>query len=270
MSVQLREYRPSEGLRPYVQMFWRGRFDPQDAGRLAQRVAPNGFLEVIVHLTDHHCDLPDPTGWGQSPDYMLIGLQSASYEVRFTREVEVFGIRFKPAGFYTLFGVPPGELANTYEDLVAVLGAPFRVFAARLRGERDGAQQLRIAEQYLYQAVGARELTYLNRATELIRSSGGGLRVADVADRLCISPRQLERAFKQALGLSPKQYMRIARLNLVQRLLLQGRFRSLADVAYQAGYADQAHFNREFKRLVGEQPSRFLAQRASYVAAGPA
>lgn len=264
MSVQLQEYTPAAGLRPYVHRFWTGRFNTERARLLAQQVVPNGFLELIIHLTDHHCDLHGSGGWGQSPDYTLIGLRSAAYEVRFTREVEVFAIRFKPAGFYTLFGVPCGELVDAHEDLVAVLGARFCVFAARLREGRDIADRLHIAERYLARAVGARDATYLNRATELIRTSGGRLRVEDVADGLGISRRQLERAFKRALGLSPKQYMRIARLNVAQGVILSGAYRNLADVAYQAGYADQSHFNREFKLLVGARPSRFVAEQGPY------
>lgn len=266
MNAQIQEYGPAEDLRPYVQQFWTGRFNILHADCFAQRVVPSGFLEVIIHLTDHHCDLLGSAGWRQSPDYTLIGLQGKTYEVRFTREVEVFAIRFKPAGFYTLFGVPLAELTDTHEDLEAVLGTRFRVFAARLRDECDVAERLRAAERYLRQAADRRDTTYLNRAAELIRTSGGSLRVADVADRLYISQRQLERAFKSKLGLSPKQYMRIARFNLVQAILQEGRYHGLADIAYQAGYADQPHFNREFKLLVGDHPSRFLAEQDSYAA----
>lgn len=265
MDVQLQEYRPVQALRAHVQRFWTGRFNVSSADCLAQRVVPSGFVEVIIHLTDLHCDLPVSTGWCQSPDYTLIGLQNESYEVRFSSEVEVFAIRFKPAGLYALYGVPLREMVDTHEDLVAVLGPRFRDFAARLRDEKTVAGRLRAAERYLCQVAGSRDLTYLNRAEELIRASAGNMRVADVADRLCISRRQLERAFKNKLGMSPKQYTRIARLSFVHQLLRQGRFHSLADVAYQAGYADQSHFNRDFKLLVGEQPSRFLAEQESYV-----
>lgn len=258
MGAHIQEYRPSDDLHPYVQHFWTGRFDGSRAHGLALRVVPSGFLELIVHLTDHHCDLHGSAGWRQSPDYTLIGVQSTAYEVRFTRAVEVFALRFKPAGFCTLFGFPVSELLNTHEDLVAVLGARFRAFAVRLRDALDTPARIRVAEQYLLQAVGRRDLAYVNRAAELIRASGGTLRVDDLADRVYISPRQLERAFKQTIGLSPKQYMRIARLNRVQELLRAGRHRGLADVAYQAGYVDQSHFNRDFKLLVGQPPLRFL------------
>ncbi len=266
MNIEVQEYLPSESLRPYVQRFWTGRFNAQSVDCLAQRVMPNGFLEVIIHLTDHHCDLPASAGWDQSPSCTLIGLQSEAYEVRFTREVKVFAIRFKPAGFYSLFGILSRELVNTHEDLVAVLGTAFRAFAARLQDDQNIARQLLAAEQYLHQAIGTGDITYLNRAAELIRISGGKMQVADVASQLCISKRQLERAFRSKLGLTPKQYMRIARLNFVQQLVQRGRFQSLAEIAHMAGYTDQPHFNREFKLLVGEQPTRFLADQGLYTA----
>ncbi len=269
MNVELQEYRPVQALRPHVQRFWAGRFNAGGADCLSQRVVPSGFVEVIIHLTDLHCDLPVSAEWRQSPDYTLIGLQNEPYEVRFSSEVEVFAIRFKPAGFYSLFGVPLGEIVDTHEDLVAVLGAHFRAFAAHLRDEPTVAARLHTAERYLSRAAESRDVTYLNRAEELIRTSGGNLRVEDVADRLCISRRQLERAFKSKLGLSPKQYMRIARLNRAQRLLQEGRCQGLADVAYRAGYADQSHLNRDFRLLVGDSPSHYLAKQQYYAVNAP-
>ena len=270
MDVQLQEFRPVQALRPYVQRFWTGCFNARGGDRLAQRVVPNGFVEVIVHLTDLHCDLPVASGWRQSPDDILIGLQNGPYEVRFADRVEVFAIRFKPAGFCSLFGVPLGELADTHEDLTAVVGRRFRELAARLRDARDVAGRLRVAERVLTEAAACRETTYLDRAAEWIGASGGRLPVAALADHLGISRRQLERAFKRQLGLSPKQYMRIARLNVVHGLLQDGRHRGLADVAYRAGYADQSHFNRDFKQFVGDSPSRYLADQALYAVSGVA
>jgi AraC-like DNA-binding protein len=268
MSVQIQEHLPVRDLRPYVQRFWSGRFGPLGGSSLAQRVLPSGHLELIVHLTDLHCDLPSAAGWGQSPDYTLIGLQSQPYEVRFSGDVEVFAVRFKPAGFCTLFGVPVADLVDTHEDLLAVLGPRFDAFAAGLR-EADGlAARLRLAERTLLRAAESREATYLNHAAELIRSSGGTLRVAHVAERLCISARQLERAFRQTLGLTPKQYLRIARLGTVWDLLQSGDHHGLADVAYRAGYADQAHLTRDLKGLIGVQPGRLAAESDAYAASG--
>ena len=264
MDVQFQEYRPVQALRPYVQRFWTGRFDGRRTGGLAQRVVPSGFVECIIHLTDHHCDLPDASGWRPSPDYTLIGLQNAPYEVRFSDAVEVFAIRFSPAGFFSLFGVPPGDFVDAHDDLAAVLGARFRDVASQIRDEGDVAGRLHVAERYLHGAADDHDATYLNHAEQLIRRSEGRLSVEAVTGQLPVSRRQLERAFKSRLGMTPKQYMRIARLNRAQRFLLDGQCRNLAEVAYAAGYADQPHFTHEFTSFVGRSPSRYLAQRSAY------
>jgi len=273
MAVDLQEFRPVQPLRSHVQRFWAGRFDGRGGG-LAQRVVPSGHIECIIHLTDHHCDLmgagtPATGGWGQSPDVTLIGVHDAPYEVRFSDAVEVFAVRFRPAGFRSLFGVPLGELAGSHEDLEAVVGARFAEVAARVRDETTVGGRLRVVERFLEGLAADCEATYLDRAERQILATGGTLDVGALADGLGVSRRQLERAFREAHGVSPKRYMRVVRMNRAHAMLAGGAFRTLADVAYAAGYADQAHFTREFKALVGRPPSRYLAERADYaVSAG--
>lgn len=263
MAVDLQEFRPVRPLRAHVQRFWAGRFDGRGGG-LAQRVVPSGHVECIVHLTDHHCDLVGADGWGQSPDVTLIGLHATPYEVRFSDAVEVFAVRFRPAGFRSLFGVPLGELAGAHEALEAVVGERFGEVAARVRDEATVGGRLRVVERFLEALVADRELTYLDHAERRIQVAGGALSVDALAAELSVGRRQLERAFRESFGMSPKRYMRVVRLNRAHALLATGRYRTLADVAYAAGYADQAHFTREFRTLVGRPPSAYLAERQAY------
>jgi methylphosphotriester-DNA--protein-cysteine methyltransferase len=68
-------------------------------------------------------------------------------------------------------------------------------------------------------------------------------------------------AFRDQVGLPPKLLARILRFDrVVARLRTQDPER-WADVAYDAGYYDQAHFNRDFRELAGTTPSAFLASR---------
>jgi transcriptional regulator GlxA family with amidase domain len=75
----------------------------------------------------------------------------------------------------------------------------------------------------------------------------------------------LEREFKQKIGISPKQYMRIARLNGVQRLIENNTTQDFTNISYEGGYADQAHFIREFKTFTGESPKAFVKKRKDFI-----
>ena len=65
----------------------------------------------------------------------------------------------------------------------------------------------------------ALDLSYLNRAAEIIRKEKGMISMDELAGKAYISARQLEREFRKKIGISPKNYMRLSRLNEVNRIL---------------------------------------------------
>jgi AraC-like DNA-binding protein len=86
-----------------------------------------------------------------------------------------------------------------------------------------------------------------------------------IAERLCVSPRSLQRRLLEA-GTTFRSLSRSARVALAGRSLARGEptSSSLTSVAYACGFADSAHFSREFRSFVGVQPKRFVrALRAS-------
>jgi AraC family transcriptional regulator len=71
-----------------------------------------------------------------------------------------------------------------------------------------------------------------------------------------ISPSYFSRLFKQSTGLSPHQYVIQCRVDRAKQLLRQGKL-SIAEIAYQLGFAHQSHLSHHFKRLVGSNPKAF-------------
>ena len=72
---------------------------------------------------------------------------------------------------------------------------------------------------------------------------------------------ELARQFKVSLGTSPYRYLLMRRLDFARARIDAAR--PLADVAYEAGFADQAHFTRIFKSAFGVTPGRYRALRAN-------
>ena len=76
--------------------------------------------------------------------------------------------------------------------------------------------------------------------------------VEELSSICCLSKKQFEREFNTLVGMNPKEYIRIVRLQKALALLQQKRNDiNHAQIAYASGYADQSHYIREFKRLSG-------------------
>ncbi|PJN18344.1 AraC family transcriptional regulator [Streptomyces sp. CB02120-2] len=82
-----------------------------------------------------------------------------------------------------------------------------------------------------------------------------GLSLSEAAGLLQAHPAHLVRSFSAAFGIAPHQYLISRRVALARRLLLDGR--PAAEVAVEAGFHDQPHFTRHFKRVVGTTPARY-------------
>ncbi len=103
------------------------------------------------------------------------------------------------------------------------------------------------------------------RALELLRR---GATVADVARDVGYSRRHLATLLHAEIGVAPKTWARLARLershDAVRRQAVRGRL-DLARVAAETGHADQAHLSREWRDLVGRSPTAWLREELPFV-----
>jgi AraC-like DNA-binding protein len=92
-------------------------------------------------------------------------------------------------------------------------------------------------------------------ARQLLEDCEGIDRIGDLSTRLGVSRFQLIRAFKDRYGLTPEDYRRQLRVERARALMRSPR--TLADIAFSAGFADQSHMTREFRRLTGLSPGAY-------------
>lgn len=91
---------------------------------------------------------------------------------------------------------------------------------------------------------------------------GEDLSLASLAGEVGISRSHFSRGFKQTVGQSPFEWLRVKRIERAKRLLLEGAL-SVAEVAIATGFADQAHLTRAFGRVVGLPPGAWQRLRRS-------
>jgi AraC-like DNA-binding protein len=226
------------------------------ADRPPDRLLPDGRPELIVHVADRYARLAGTRAIRQ-PAAFLAGTLSRPWIVQAPARIATIGVRFRPGGFTALFG---GSLAGTADREVplAELPAPLGDLVAAIRRGRGPASRLRAAEAWLL-AWGARDGRLAPAAcapaVRAIHRVRGRITVDRLAAAVALPRRRLERLFRRETALSPKQYIRIVRLNALLRSLEGPARDRLVDLAIDAGYFDQAHMARDFKALTARRAS---------------
>jgi len=101
--------------------------------------------------------------------------------------------------------------------------------------------------------------TLLLRARDyILESLEHNISIDDIANVANMSKFHFIRQFRLQFGITPHQYVLSCRVNLARRIIESGK--SLNQAAFAAGFADDSHLNRHFKRVYGLTPRRFQRQ----------
>jgi AraC-like DNA-binding protein len=175
------------------------------------------------------------------------------------------GVRLHVTSARELLGVAPVELVDqtvALDELWTDGAAALEDALARPASmdARLGVLEAGLAERL--EAVGGGEPHARASVRAALRELEAGAKVAELAERIALSARQLRRHFRELVGISPMECAAIFRLQrAAESMTARGR-RSLAEIALDAGYCDQAHMNLEFRKRVGAPPGAWLAASA--------
>ncbi len=244
----------------------------------AHRGLPSPYLTFIVSVdgpvrvsgTVVDGDGFDPRR-AESYDVLLAGLHPVATVVEQPRAQSGVQLALHPLAARALLGCRAAELQGAADDGVDVLGRAAAELHDRVATAADAQARLDVVERWVRaradRAERVRVRPELVRAWQLVERSGGRCRVEDLAREVQLSPRQLRELMDVELGVSPKQLCRRFRFDGVVARLAAGPAPgppsgpvTLADVAAEAGYADQAHLTREFRQMAGCSPRRWLAE----------
>jgi len=252
------EYAPCAALRGHVACYWT--LTGEDAA--GHRVLPDGCMDLLF-------DLSGAIG----ASHALIGTMSGAIVTSSVERERLVGVRFRPGEAFAFVGVPAGELTDEIIPLGDALGRLAEALSDELLAAPDTAARLAALDRTLTAfRTRARPPDHrVRRAVALILDSPAGARVAWLARDLGVGERQLERTFVERVGLGPKAFARVARMQaLVARMADVGAHASWAALAAEVGYADQAHMIRDVKRLSGVTPAILAHRRSMSDSSNPA
>lgn len=263
MQHAYRELDPAPALRPYVECYWRATSAGEPGFRSREPLVPDLRIEVIFNAgAAWHWFDGEAEASRAAVALTCIGMRGRALAIQQPGRLDHFAIRFRPAGLAAFVRVPLGELTQRCWDMRELWMDGAREFEERMADARDDAERVAAADAFLLRRLSHDGRAHLaRRAVRLLSASHGQLSIERLAANHGVSYKQLERVFARDVGLSPKHFARVARVQRALELATTQPGASLAQLAAHSGYADQAHLSREFARLIGVSPRAFFAAR---------
>jgi AraC-like DNA-binding protein len=229
--VGYREHRVDGPLGQWVECAWtRTGPDAYD------RIVPDGCMDVI---------------WSGAGGLSAVGPNTAAFLAPVRSGDEVVGVRLHPGAAPSLFGVPAPALRDARLPAAQLWGDEAKRVEQRVATAATAGERAQLLLAFLSTRAAATPDPVVREATRRLERA----RVAQVAGGLGLSERHLRRLVTENVGYGPKLLARVLRLRRALARVRSGA--ELAEVAYDAGYADQAHFNHDCRDLAGVTPGAF-------------
>jgi len=219
---------------------------------LTHFVPPFGSPEIIFYIGQTHQIKNIECANGA-----IKGLYNTSQKIDFISDYHFVSIRLKPFGLKQLFNLNASDLLNSVLDIEShpIAKILLDLFRAEKTLDITFFKKLMTSiEQYAVYPVSSSTKSFITLTSESNYKT-----IKDLTLQNRIGLRTLQRNFKKEVGLSPKEYLRIKRMNAIEQKMSQniGVFEIIADF----DFADQAHFIKDFKKIRWFTPTEIVKKR---------
>jgi AraC-like DNA-binding protein len=260
-------FAPVAELQPFVKCFW-----TMDAGCMEepvkQRILPDGCMEMMFHYGDNYRQYFTDGSSMLQPRSFIFGQITNYIEVEPTGITGIVSARFLPEGLTPFLSLPVSALTDKAVSITDIFGEKGALLEKDIMAAGNNQQRIKIIETFLLSLLTSQQAIDIiaRSCVEVIFQSQGQLDVTELADKVKVNRRNMERKFTTVIGMSPKQLSKAVRLQSALKMLDQKKFISLTSLAYESGYYDQAHFIKDFREFTGMSPKSFFAESLRYAA----
>ena len=257
-----KEYKPNRILSKYIECYWFANSD-KPPFREKEYLIPDRTIELMFNFGDPYSQILNNKKIDIKGSH-VIGIREKSLVISQTRKQDFFCIRFKLGGIYPFFKIPAHLFANGFYTLEELFGKEFNFIEERLYEISNNNERIIFIENFLLGKLQANlsEYIFVENCISILQDSN---KINGLASRLGSNYKTLERKFKQVLGLTPEELLKINRFNNAVLAMYSCKFDSLTKIAYACGYYDQSHFVREFKHLTDMSPKEFFKEQFTIV-----
>lgn len=244
---ELTRHAPAEALSPFVKHYWMVSWDLTGLESYPQHVVPNPCVNLVVERGNTFFFGPS----GRKFSYLIRGKGA------------VFGVKFRPGGFYPFVRLPISSLCERPLEVSRVLNVSAASLEEQLLTDGSDVDKISYMDQLLCAHLPAEDTQarLVHDIVQQIELNRELLRVDDLSSFWNIHTRKLQRLFNQYVGIGPKTVIKLYRLQNAAELIDRGLHCDLVKLSQELGYHDQPHFIKDFKSIIGSTPEEYIHSR---------
>ena len=255
-------YSPNEQLKKYVQCYWVLDNITTQNSILTQKIISDGSNGLIFNIASPISLTISETEISNLSDVFITGATAKPTYLTINNKTKLIGIRFNIGGSYPFFD----ENLNNYIDTArSVDNTNFNNILKNIRDITNIDNIIKILDNFLIDSIIEEKIEKSDFILEVIKSifQNNNLTKDELCQNFNISQRQLERRFKEVVGLSIKQILSIIKIHNSRQTIRNNDFSTLTQVGYNSNYCDQSHFIKEFKKFTDTTPKKYYKEKIS-------
>lgn len=255
------QYAPSPNLSKHIKHYLL--FEISNSERKRYRHFSNGHNGLVFTLKKK--EFISLNTKSALPETFLFGQISENHDFQIYGKTTIAIVLFQPFGFFGITGIHSSKYINDFEDSYLIFGKEILELKERLQLSSSSREVINYFNSFFIKKLNESNFVlnpYLMNTLQLAHQRKGNIAVNELCAQIGVKERKLQRLFSEQIGVSPKKYIRNIKLHSFLGLLKYKSHSSLTQLSLEAGYYDQAHLIKEFKKTVGFNPSTYLkAQR---------
>jgi len=257
--ITLRTYTPVV-LSPIVKSIWQLKVYGLGDGVYREDILPDGHHEIIFHVTSKNAKRTTThSSWIYEPDAFFAGQTLCSYSLELENNALLYGIRFHPHTLHLLFGFPADLVTN---NLLSLCDIPAAGILKDCISE-DFDETCSNLEKALLQLckgvyLGDNKFQYIDYAVQEIIKHKGDVSISHLLKGAGISQRYFDTLFKQSVGINPKPFCNIVKLNHFISYKNTHPHKKLIECCYESNFFDQSHLIKLFKTVTHLSPKEYF------------
>jgi len=251
-------HKPKGFLSEYVKSIWiMDNFEKCD-NDICIPLIPSGCAEIVFHL-----DGKGKYAANNFNDYLITNASVSGQKLYHKNYYSInssgiLAVILQPDASNIILGMPSNLISNATINLMDVFGNSAQYLLEQINDESDKNNMISIVEKFFLKKIKNLKDKRITQFVQETTIQGGCVNLPQMASRLNLSLRQLERKVIESVGLSPKEFSRIIRFQKSLFVKQHNLKISLTTLSYECGYFDQSHFIKEFKSISGYAPKKFF------------